>query len=56
MVPIELEGWVGPKAGLIILEKREILASAGILTPNSPAWSLVSIRTVRKCGLCAGLL
>jgi hypothetical protein len=40
-----LGGWVGPIASLNILEVREILASAEILTLDYPACSLVSILT-----------
>jgi len=38
-------GWVGPSAGLDVLEKKKSLAYAGLRTPDRPARSLVTMST-----------
>jgi len=38
-------GWVGPRAGLDIVEKRKFLGPAETRTPDCPSRSLVTILT-----------
>jgi hypothetical protein len=38
-----IEGWMGPRAGLNVLEKRKSVVFAGIRTSDLPAQSLVAI-------------
>jgi hypothetical protein len=41
-----IKGWVDPRAGLYIMEKRKSLAPRGTRTPDCPAHSLVTRQTM----------